>query len=87
MAIGSKHGVHRDEWEQRRTEFCARGQDLPQSKLIDLDVLAIRSAKRQRESLLKHIRENLSNAALASQLGVHERSIEKIMSRETWTHI
>lgn len=54
---------------------------------MDLDVVAIRSAKRQRESLLKHIRENLSNAALARQFGVHERSIEKIMSRETWTHI
>ena len=87
MARGSKHGIHRDEWEQRRTEFCARGQELPQSKLMDLDVVAIRSAKRQRESLLKHIRENLSNAALAHQFGVHERSIEKIMSRETWTHI
>jgi len=54
---------------------------------MDLDVVAIRSAKRQRESLLKYIRENLSNAALARQFGVHERSIEKIMSRETWTHI
>ena len=64
-----------------------RGQGLPQSKLMDLDVVAIRSAKRQRESLLKHIRENLSIAALARQFGVHERSIEKIMSRETWTHI
>ena len=48
MGRGSKHGIHLDEWEQRRTEFCARGQDLPQSKLMDLDVVAIRSAKRQR---------------------------------------
>lgn len=87
MGRGSKHNLHRDEWEQRRTEFCARGQDLPQTKLMDLDVVAIRSAKRQRESLLKHIRENLSNAALARQFGVHERTIEKIMSREAWTHI
>ncbi len=87
MARGSKHGIHRDEWEQRRTEFCARGQDLPQSKLLDLDVIAIRSAQRQRENLLQHIRNNLSNAALARQFGVHERSIEKIMSRETWSHL
>lgn len=87
MARGSKHGLHRDEWEQRRTEFCARGQDLPQSKLMDLDVVEIRSAKRQRENLMRHIRENLSNAALARKFGVHERSIEKIMSRETWGHL
>ena len=87
MGRGSKHGLHRDEWEQRRTEFCARGQDLPQSKLIDSDVVAIRSAKQQRENLLKHIRENLSNAALARQFGVNERTIEKAVSRETWNHI
>ena len=87
MARGSKHGIHRDEWEQRRTEFCARGQDIPQSKLLDMDVIAIRSAQRQRENLLQHIRNNLSNAALARQFGVHERSIEKIMSRETWSHL
>ena len=87
MGRGSKHGLHRDEWEQRRTEFCARGQDLPQSKLLDLDVIAIRSAKKQREALLKHIRENLSNAALARQFGVHERTIEKAVARETWNHL
>mgnify|MGYP003557138030 CR=1 FL=1 len=87
MGRGSKHGLHRDEWEQRRTEFCARGQDLPQSKLIDLEVIAIRSAKKQREALLKHIRENLSNAALARQFGVHERTIEKAVARETWNHL
>lgn len=87
MGRGSKHGLHRDEWEQRRTEFCARGQDLPQSKLLDLDVIAIRSAKKQREALLKHIRENLSNAALARQFGVNERTIEKAVARETWNHL
>lgn len=84
---GSKHGIHRDEWEQRRTEYAARGRDLPHAKLLDIDVVAIRSAKKQRESLLKHIRENLSNAALARQFGVHERTIEKAISRETWSHI
>ena len=84
---GSKHNLNRDEWEQRRTEYAARGQDLQHAKLLDLDVIAIRSAKKQREALLKHIRENLSNAALARQFGVHERTIEKAVSRETWNHI
>ena len=84
MGRGSKHNLHRDEWEQRRTEFCARGQDLPQSKLLDLDVIAIRSAQRQRENLLQHIRNNLSNAALARQFGVHERSIVSIRAHHCW---
>jgi len=86
MGRGSKHGINRDEWEQRRTEFVARGLDLPQTKLMPLDVSEIRSAARQRDRLKVHIRENLSNAALAKKFGVHERSIEKVLSRESWAH-
>lgn len=86
MGRGSKHGIDRDEWEQRRTEFVARGLDLPQTKLMPLDVSEIRSAARQRDRLKAHIRANLSNAALAKKFGVHERSIEKVLSRESWSH-
>ncbi|WP_225784227.1 hypothetical protein [Xenophilus sp. Marseille-Q4582] len=85
MGRGSKHGLHRDEWQQRRTEFVARGLELPQSKLIPLDIAAIRSAARQRESLRQHIREKLSNEALAKQFNVHVRTVEKVLSRETWS--
>lgn len=77
----------RHEYELRAREFAARGQDLPQAKLLDLDVAAIRSAARQREALRKHIRENLSNDALARQFGVHVRTIEKVLTSESWSHI
>ena len=85
MGRRSKHGLHRDEWEQRRTEFVRRGLELPQAKLMPLDVAEIRSAARQRQSLRSYIASNLSNAALAKKFGVHERTIEKILSRETWS--
>ena len=87
MGRGSKHGLHRDEWQQRRTEFVARGQDLPQTKLLDMDVISIRSARRQRLALLAHIKANLSNEALARQYGVHVRTIEKSLSNESWCHL
>ena len=77
----------RHEYELRAREFAARGQDLPQAKLLDLDVAAIRSAARQREALRKHIRENLSNDALARQFGVHVRTIEKVLSVDSWSHV
>lgn len=77
----------RHEYELRAREFAARGQDLPQSKLLDLDVAAIRSAARQREALRKHIRDNLSNEALAKQFGVHVRTIEKALAAESWSHV
>lgn len=87
MGRGSKHGLSRGEWEQRRTEFVSRGLDLPQSKLMPLDVAEIRSAAKQREKLREHINKHLSNAALAEKFGVHVRNIEKVLSRETWSHI
>ena len=75
--------MQRFEYLQRARELAPRGQDLPQTKLLDIDVISIRSAARQRESLRKHIKDNLSNAALAKQYGVHKRTIEKVLMRET----
>ena len=62
-----------------------RGLELPLAKLLPLDVAEIRSAARQRQSLRSYLASTLSNAALAAKFGVHERTIEKILSRETWS--
>lgn len=80
---GSRHRIDRDTYLRDAGQYCARGQDLPQTKLLDIDVISIRSAARQRQALMKHIRENLSNAALAKRYGVHVSTIEKALSRET----
>ena len=79
--------MQRFEYLQRARELAPRGQDLPQTKLLDMDVISIRSAARQRESLRKHIKENLSNAALAKQYGVHPNTIEKVLARETHSNL
>lgn len=83
----SRNRLSRPEYQSRRTEFAPRGHELPQTKLLGLDIVTIRSADRQRKALLQYIRENLSNAALAKQFGVHVRCIEKVLSRETGSHI
>lgn len=77
----------RHEYRQRAGEFCARGFDLPQTKIPPLAVIAIREAARKREQMRKQITEQYSNAALAKQWGVHPRTIEKILSYETAKHI
>ena len=77
----------RDEYMIRQHEFQPRGMQLPQSKLTPLEVEAIRSAAKQREALRKHIRERLSNEALARDLGVHQRTIEKVLARESWGRV
>jgi len=79
--------MERREYRLQAATLAKRGQELPHSKLLDIDVISIRSAARQRESLRKHITENLSNKALAKQYGVCMRNIEKILTRETWSHV
>jgi hypothetical protein len=75
------------EYDGRRREFAARGQGMKHSKLLDIDVISIRSSIRQRGNLLKHIDDNLSNAALARIHGVHVRTIDKVHRGETWSHL
>jgi hypothetical protein len=76
--------MNRQEYLLRAREQARRGTDLPQTILTTEDVSEIRSAQRQRESLRTHIRENLGNDALAKKYGVTTRTIEKVMSRESW---
>jgi AraC-like DNA-binding protein len=87
MGRMSKHGIDLDVYDSRRDWYAARGQELPQTKLLDMDVITIRSAARQRESLRRHIRDNLSNEALARQFGVHIRTIEKVLTRDTHSNL
>ncbi len=79
--------MERREWQLRARELAARGQDLPQSKLLDIDIVDIRSAHRQRLKLLQYIRDNLGNAALAKRHGISVRNIENIVAYKTWSHI
>lgn len=79
--------VDRFEYLQTARQNAKRGQELPHAKLLDLDIVDIRSAHRQRINLLTFIRNNLSNEALAKKHGVSLRTIEKIVSYESWGHV
>jgi hypothetical protein len=64
-----------------------RGQDSNLSKLTDMDVIDIRSAKRQRDKLLQHIKNNLSNKAMAERYNISVKTLEKVLCRHTWKHL
>ena len=83
----STANMTRAEWQGRAKETAARGEDLPQTKLFKVDIEQIRSAVRQREALRQHIRENLSNTALAKQNKVSVRCIERVVAFEVGGHI
>lgn len=79
--------LERGEYLSRTKEFALRGQDLPQSKLTDDDVMEIRSMIKQRENMKVYIRQNLSNQAIADKFNIHIRNVEKISTYQTWAHL
>ena len=83
----TKTPLERAEYLARAHEFAPRGQDLPYAKLLDIDVISIRSAERQRNNLRKYIRDNLSNDALAKTYNVHPSTIDRILRHKTWNHL
>ena len=75
--------IPRFEYEQRAIEFAKYGLDLPQTKLLPIQVQAIREAVETRNRLRKEINEKYSNKALADAFCVHERTIEKVIAYVT----
>lgn len=75
--------MSRFEYQQRAKERAPRGMALPQTKLLPIQVQAIREAVALREKLRREITEKYSNAALAKAFGVHVRTIEKVVAYET----
>ena len=63
-----------------------RGSDLPHAKLDEHDIALIRDLVAERNRLRRRAAA-LSNRALAEKFGVHHRTIEKLISRETWVHV
>jgi len=81
------HVLERAEFLSRARSMARRGAALTHSKLTPAEVQEIRQAKENRLDLMAHISETLSNSALAEKYGVHPRTIEKVLSYETWSHI
>jgi predicted DNA-binding protein (UPF0251 family) len=79
--------MNRDDYLMQAHQYAHRGADLPQSKLTESQVQEIREAQQKREDLRLHIKEHLSNEAMAAKFGVHVRTIEKAVSYGSWRHV
>jgi hypothetical protein len=77
----------RFEYLQRRFEFCRRGAELPQAKLTIEDVRQIRELHAFKQAEIKRLNDSLGIEAIADKFEVHPRTIEKILSHETWKHV
>lgn len=77
----------REEYMQRRFEFCRRGEHLPQSKLTAEDVRHIRALHEFKKAEIKRINDTLGIEALAEKFDVAPSTVEKILSFQTWKHV
>jgi hypothetical protein len=77
----------RFEYLQRRFEFCVRGDRLHQSKLTEQDVRQIRELHAFKQAEIKRLNESLGIEAIADKFEVHPRTIEKVLTFETWKHV
>lgn len=64
-----------------------RGLDLPQSKLTPLLVIEIRRRHEEKKARIAELNAKYSAKAIAADLGVHARTIEKVLRYETWRHV
>lgn len=76
MRRGSKWGIERAEYLSRPKEFARRGLGIHTARLDEQAVRDIRS--RYGPATCKQ---------LAKEYGVHYRTIEKVVSFETWAHV
>ncbi|MEN9806181.1 MAG: hypothetical protein RL756_689 [Pseudomonadota bacterium] len=74
--------MNRAEYLVRARELAPRGDALPHTKLSEADVREIRRLAQVREQARARINAELSNAAIAARYGVHQRTVEKVLSWE-----
>ena len=63
-----------------------RGSDLPHSKLNEEKVKYIHSVVAERNALRATL-AGMTNKALAKELNVHERTVEKAIQGYSWGHV
>lgn len=66
---------------------CLRGEQLPQSRLTEENVREARKLYREARQAIRDLMDEYSAKGLAKRYGVHHRTMEKALRRETWCHI
>jgi FixJ family two-component response regulator len=63
-----------------------RGSDLTHAKLTEEDVQLVLQLVAYREGLRRQLR-HLTNKAIAEKFGVHQRTVDRVISGENWGHV
>lgn len=68
-------------------QTCLRGEDLPQSKLTEAQVIEIRILHQTKQKLIAELNKKFSTKGLAKRYNVHHRTIEKVINYAGWKHV
>ncbi|NHR08375.1 hypothetical protein HA052_24595 [Chromobacterium haemolyticum] len=85
---GSKHNMDRREWQSTGARLYAKhGTELPQAKADEAVVARIRRLHARKQRLIERLNRDYSAAGLARRFGLHVRTVEKMLRRESWAHV
>jgi AraC-like DNA-binding protein len=83
----SRSKMTREEYRSNATLIARRGIECHNAKLDNATVAMILRQHARKQRLIKKLNERYSAKGLARQLGLHPRTVEKVLSREGWYHV
>lgn len=88
MSRGSRHNLDRHAYLAGATRlYAVRGSALPHAVVDEALVAHIRRQHARKQRLIQRLNARYSAAALAQRYGLHLRTVEKILARESWAHV
>jgi hypothetical protein len=73
--------------ELNRNYVRKRGEDLPQSKVTEEDVRQMRELYEAGKAAYARWRDTYTVAAIARKWDISQAAADKILRRETWSHV
>ena len=83
----SKSKMTRDEYVNNARFLARRGTECHNAKLDDATVAKIKRQHARKQRLVKRLNERYSAKGIARQLGLHVRTVEKVLQRVSWFHV
>ena len=76
----------RDDYLRNPSLYARRGTDC-NAKLDDKTVAWIKRQHARKQKLVKKLNDRYGAKGLAQQLGLHVRTVERILQRSGWVHV
>lgn len=79
--------MNRHDYSIRQRELSPRGSALPFAKMDEAKVREVREIHDKAMRARAFLNEHCSIKGLAKECGVSERTMQRVLYRETWVHV